>query len=105
TRKKKSGQLKKRDKISLVLLPLILFATIGLAIYSEDGYWIIDQGRAAPVEVEGYRTSTISEGRKDLTLLLGEDYIGKEVEVEKVSKRGATEITLKFTDGEDDGRV
>ncbi|WP_217585496.1 hypothetical protein [Lentibacillus saliphilus] len=97
--------LNKRDKISLVLLPIIFFSTIGIAINSGDGYWIIKQASAAPVETEGYRISTISEGSKEVTLLLGEKYLGKEVEVENVSKRGSTEIILKFVDGGDDDKV
>lgn len=98
-RKIESQQLNKRDKISLLLLPIIFLATIGIGILLDDEYWIIEQASAAPVETEGYRISTISEGSKAITLLLGEKYLGKEIEVENVSKWGSTEITLKFVDG------
>ncbi|MER2009254.1 MAG: hypothetical protein ABS939_17530, partial [Psychrobacillus sp.] len=101
----KSQPINKRDKISLLLLPIIFFATIGISIFSQDGYWIIEQASAAPVETEGYRISTISEGSKAITLLLGEKYLGKEIEVESVSKWGSTEIVLKFVDGGDDDKV
>lgn len=104
-RRIESQHLNKRDKISLLLLPIIFFATIGITIYSEDGYWIIEQASAAPVETEGYRISTISEGSKEVTLLLGEKYLGKEIEVENVSKWGSTEIILKFVDGGDYDKV
>lgn len=104
-RKIESKHLNKRDKISLLLLPIIFFATIGISIFSQDGYWIIEQASAAPVETEGYRVSTISEGSKAITLLLGEKYLGKEVEVESVSRWGSTEIILKFVDGGDDDKV
>lgn len=104
-RKVESQHLNKRDKISLLLLPIIFFATIGIGIFLDDEYWIIEQASAVPVETEGYRISTISEGSKAITLLLGEKYLGKEIEVEKVSKWGATEIILKFEDGGDDDKV
>ncbi len=101
----KSKSLNRKDKISLLLLSILFFATIGISIISEDGYWIIEQASAAPVKTEGYRISSISEGSKAITLQLGEKYLGKEIEVENVSKRGATEIILKFVDGGDDDKV
>lgn len=104
-RKNESQHLNNIDKISLLLLPILFFATIGISIFSEDEYWIIEQASAAPVETEGYRISTISEGSKEITLLLGEKYLGKEIEVENVSKFGSTEIILKFVDGGDDDKV
>ncbi|MFA7743992.1 hypothetical protein [Salinicoccus roseus] len=102
---KEAKQLNKRDKISLLILPIIFVATIGITIYSEQGYWIIAQSNIGPVETEGYRISTISEGSKEVTLLLGEKYLGKEIEVENLSKQGATEITLKFVDGGEEDKV
>ncbi|SOC38273.1 hypothetical protein [Salinicoccus kekensis] len=105
TRQSRPQQLNKRDKISLVVLPVIFFATIGVAVWSQQGYWIIDQANAAPVETEGYQISTISEGSKAVTLLLGEEYLGTEIEVENVSEIGATEITLNFEDGGQDDKV
>lgn len=104
-RRIESQHLNKKDKISLLLLPIIFFATIVISIFSQDGYWIIEQASAAPAETEGYRISTISEGSKEITLLLGEKYLGKEIEVESVSKWGSTEIILKFVDGGDEDKV
>lgn len=104
-RKNESQQLNKKDKISLVVLPAIFFATIVITILSEDAYWIIEQASVAPAETEGYRISTISEGSKAITLLLGEKYLGQEIEIEKVSKFGSTEIILKFVDGGENDKV
>ena len=104
-RKNESQQLNKKDKISLVALPAIFFATITITILSEDAYWIIEQASVAPAETEGYRISTISEGSKAITLQLGEKYLGKEIEIEKVSKFGSTEIILKFVDGGENDKV
>src|SRR5699024_6993526 len=78
-RRKNSQQFKKKDKVGLVILPIIFFATIGLAIYSDDGYWIIEKGTTPYVQEEGrpesyYHISTISEGRKQVKLVLGKQY-------------------------------
>ncbi|CAM2732001.1 YesK family protein [Salinicoccus roseus] len=104
-RRREPRQLGKRDKISLLILPVIFFATIGIAIWAEQDYSIIYQTRVAPADTEGYKISTISEGRKAVTLLLGEEYVGTEVEVESVSERDSTEITLNFEDEVQDGKV
>lgn len=101
TRRIESKQLNKRDKVSLMILLIVFFATIGFFTLSEKNYWIIEYTSAAPVETDGYRISTISEGNKEVTLLLGEKYLGKEIEVENVdlNESGSTEITLKFVEG------
>ncbi len=62
------------------------------------GYWIIDQGFTNG-EQQGYRTSTIMEGRIEVVLMLGEEYLGKDIEVKKVNQRGPTEITVKIVEG------
>ncbi|MEO4052416.1 YesK family protein [Solibacillus sp. CAU 1738] len=97
-RKKSSQQFKKGDKISLFILPIVFFLTIGLIIYSDKGYWIIEQGETSG-EKEGYRISTILEGRKEVLLILGEEYLGKEIVVKKVSRRGPTKITVEIVEG------
>lgn len=97
-RKKSSQQLKKRDIVSLFILPIMFFLIIGLMIYSDKGYWIIEQGESNGEE-EGYRISTIMEGRKEVLLILGEEYLGKEIVVEKVSRRSPTEITVEIVEG------
>lgn len=107
SRQKDSKLLKKKDKISLVMLPVLFFTIIGLTIYLEQEYWIIEQGVTTYVE-EGrraeldnfYEISTISEGNKQVALILGKDFVGKEIEVEKVSKRGPTEITVNIVNGD-----
>ncbi|GAB3068543.1 hypothetical protein [Virgibacillus ainsalahensis] len=108
-RRKDAQQFRKTDKITLVILPFIFFATIGLVIYSEQGYWINDKGERTFVEdgnsESSYRISTISEGKKQVTLKLGKEYAGKEIEVENVTKRGPTEITVKLVEGEDENKV
>lgn len=98
-------KLHKRDKIGMVLFPILFFATIGITLYADDGYWVIEKGSVAPAETEGYRISTISEGCKEVSLLLGKKYLGKWIEVDKVSKWGSTEITLKITDGGEEDKV
>ena len=45
-----------------------------------------------------YEVTTISEGRKQVTLVLGKEYSGKNVEVDNVSRWESTEITIKITD-------
>ncbi|WP_419893516.1 hypothetical protein [Oceanobacillus kimchii] len=107
TRRIESKQLSKRDKVSLMILLIVFFATIGFFTLSEKNYWIIEHTSAAPVETDGYRISTISEGNKEVTLLLGEKYLGKEIEVENVdlNESGSTEITLKFVEGGNDDKV
>ncbi|WP_208585899.1 hypothetical protein [Gracilibacillus suaedae] len=104
-RRREPQEFKKFDKIILAILPIIFIATIGLVIYSDQGYWIIDKGETTYTEDAGrdesyYRTSTISEGKKQVTLRLGEKYLGKEIVVESVSKWGPTEITVKIVEGE-----
>ena len=49
-----------------------------------------------------YDVTTISEGSKQLHIQLGEQYAGKVIEVEKVSKVGNTEVIIKITDRADD---
>ena len=66
--KKSSQQFKKGDKIWLFILPIMFFLTIGLVIYSDKGYWIIEQGETSG-EKEGYIISTIMEGRKEVFLI------------------------------------
>ncbi|WP_077604947.1 YesK family protein [Oceanobacillus sojae] len=97
----------RKDTWTLILLPILLFAVIGLSIYLEDNYWVIDDGETDIVEGEDsyYEVSTILEGRKQVSLKLGEEYAGKTVEVEKVSKWGATEVTVKIVDGESNGKT
>lgn len=98
-RKKPSQKINKRDKISLGILPILFFLTIGLIVYSDKGYWIIHEG-ITKGEKEGYKVETILEGRKEVLLILGEDYLGKAIEVKRVSRRGPTEITVEIIEGE-----
>lgn len=98
-RKKSTQQFKQGDKMSLFILPIIFFLTIGMMIYSDKGYWVIHQGETSG-EMEGYKTSTILEGRKEVLLMLGEEYLGKEIEIKKVSRRGPTEITVEIVNSE-----
>lgn len=97
--KKPSQKFNKRDQIGLFILPIMFFLTIGLMFYSDKGYWIIEQGATNEGE-EGYIVSTIQEGRKEVLLILGEEYLGKEIKVKKVSRRGPTKIILEIIEGE-----
>lgn len=92
-------QLKKRDKISLIVLPILFFTIIIGVILFDKNYWIIEQGTTTMLN-ESYEVSTILEGRKEVSVTLGDDYLGKIVDVKKVTKRGPTTITLKIKDGE-----
>lgn len=98
TRKASQRQFNKADKIKLAILPLLFFLTIGSLIYSDKGYSIIDEGMTNG-EQEGYRKSTGMEGRDEISLRLGKDYLGKEVTVKKVSRRGPTVITVEIMEG------
>lgn len=100
TRKKASGQLNQVDKISLAILPLLFFLTIGAVVYFDKGYWLIQEG-VTNGEVQGYETSTGMEGVKEISLMLGKDFVGKKIEVKKVSRSGPTVITVKITEDGD----
>ncbi|UUI03502.1 YesK-like family protein [Oceanobacillus jeddahense] len=101
TRWKFAREFTRKDIWALILLPLLFFSAIGAGIYLEDNYWVIDEGETTVIEGEEsyYEVTTISEGRKQVTVHLGEEYAGKNVEVEKVNKRGPTEVTVKIVDG------
>lgn len=107
------SQLKKKDKISLLILPLLFIGTIFLIIYVDSNFWIIDKGVMTYVEEDeqsisienSYRVSTISEGKKAIYLSLGKEYLGKKIEVESVSEWGPTEITVKIVEGNHSNKV
>lgn len=104
-KKNMNKKYKKHDNIILLILPVLFLVLVGILIFPRGGHWIIAESSIAPVEEEGYRISTISEGRKSVTLYFGNDYLGKEVEVEKVSNWGSTEIILNFIDGNENDKV
>ncbi|AOM84351.1 hypothetical protein [Salisediminibacterium beveridgei] len=109
-RKKEPQKLKRTDKVSLFILPILFFTMIGLTLYSDQGYWVIDQGTMTYDETSSrngdyYRMSTISEGKKQLSLRLGEDYLGKAIEVDHVSRWGSTEITVRIVEGDDETKT
>lgn len=80
------------------MLSMIFFLTIGLIPYADKGYWIIGEAITAGQE-DNYDINAISEGRKAIVLKLGEGDFGKAIEVKKVSKRGATEVTIDLIEG------
>lgn len=96
-----------KDKWSLFLIPLILIVLVGSLVYFNEEHWIIEEGtRASNGQVsEGYATSTIAEGRKMVSLSLGEKYVGKTIRVEKVKQRGATTIVIEIKDDGKPGEV
>lgn len=98
--KMKDKHFNKWDKGILILSPLILFATIGLVLYTDDNYWVIDEGFIPDDNQESYYSvSTISEGRKQIEINLDEKYIGKEIEVDNVKATGNTEVTVEIVEG------
>lgn len=88
------------DKTILIIIPVLLFAFIGWMISSNQGYWINEEG----VKIAGkdtssyYFVSTISEGKKQIYIQLGEDYVGKRLEIKNVKTFGNTVITIKVSD-------
>ncbi|TMU83774.1 hypothetical protein FGG79_18940 [Bacillus sp. BHET2] len=98
--------LVKRDKLTLIAMPIIFITSLLILIYSSDNYWIIDEGstkfvQSADHEYENYyRVTTISEGSKQVTLTLGEKYMGKDIDVEKVRQNDRTERTVHIGEGE-----
>jgi hypothetical protein len=99
-------QLVHRDKITLIAMPIIFAASFMILLYSQENHWIIEDGSTKYIESADhehenyYRVTTISEGMKQVTLTLGKEYLGKEIDVKKVSKMGDTEITLEISEGE-----
>ena len=91
----------KKDKVSLVLLPLLLIVLIWIPVYVDNNYWVIEEGTSPLSETspQGYQTSTISEGSKMLVIYLDEEYKGKKIEVKKVDQRGTTTVTLAIQEG------
>lgn len=106
------SKLNRMNKVTLIILPLILFATIGFIQYTDENYWIINSGVTTFHDTEEnkpfdsyYRVSTISEGSKQIHIQLGEKYLGKMVEVENVKGVGNTEVTLKMVDGGEENKL
>lgn len=101
-----SKPFKKQDRLLLVVLPVLFFGLIGMKLYFEPVYWVIEQGgitysedgRRAGLE-SYYNVSTIAEGKKEVTLILGQEFLGSRIEVEKVNKRGPTNIIVKILEG------
>ncbi|TYS18538.1 hypothetical protein FZC78_03085 [Rossellomorea vietnamensis] len=101
----------KRDLIMLFSLPLVFAASVGIIIITNENYRIIDEGSTKYVEGDGrkyenyYRVTTVSEGTKQVTLTLGKEYLGKEIEVKRVSEKNNTEITVEIKEGEQDNHT
>lgn len=98
SRRSKAKGYGKNDNLMLIILPVLFFTAIGSAFYFNQNYWIIDEGENSYMGETYYEVTTISEGRKQVTLVLGEEYSGKEVEVDNVSQWDSTEITINITD-------
>jgi YesK-like protein len=109
--KGESKDLGRRDRVTLATIPILFISSFILLIYSQDHHWVIDKGskkyiEAAEHEYEDYyRVNTISEGKKQVTLTLGKDFLGKDIDVKKVSQSGKTEIILEVSEGENNGYV
>lgn len=97
--KKKFNNL---DKTIIIFVPILLFALIAGTISFSEDYWIIAEGTTVIDENSSdsyYTISTISEGRKQVHIQLGESYQGKQLQIENVKTIGNTEVLLKITDG------
>jgi hypothetical protein len=101
----------RRDKLTLSAIPILFLASFFILTYSQDTHWIIDEGSKKYVETaeheyeDYYRVTTISEGKKQVSVSLGKDFLGKDVEVKKVSQKGKTEIILEVLEGDHEGHV
>ncbi|MCA0971419.1 hypothetical protein LCM20_12510 [Halobacillus litoralis] len=95
------------DGTLLIALPIVLFASIGWVIASDENYWIIEEGTISVDEGVSsyYRVDTILEGRKQVFLTLGDDYAGTTIEVEKVKVLGNTEVLVNIRDNGSPGTV
>lgn len=99
SRRSNAKRYGKIDKLMLIILPVLFFTTIGSALYFDQNYWIIDEGENSYIGETYYEVTTISEGRKQVTLVLGEEFSGKEVEVDNVNQWDSTDITINIVDG------
>ncbi|WP_053217757.1 hypothetical protein [Virgibacillus senegalensis] len=90
------------DKIGLFVLPVILLTTIFVVNIQDDDYWIIDEGHAVANDetYSHYRVSTISEGNKQIYVILGEEYIGTKMEVEEIDHNESTDVVLSVVEDE-----
>ena len=95
----------KKDKLGLYILPIVFVTSLAIILVLDENYWIIEDGHEAYIERKGaegqsyYKVFTIAEGAKQVYIVMGEEYTGKNMEVEKVSTWGSTKITVKITDG------
>lgn len=105
SRRSKSKECGKSDKLMLIVLPLIFFTVIGSAFYLDRNYWVIDEGEKTYMGDSYYEISTISEGNKQVALTLGEAYAGKTIEVENINHRGSTDITINIVDSRSDDKT
>ncbi|MFS0615821.1 hypothetical protein [Lederbergia ruris] len=96
----KKSEFTKLDKSILVIIPLLLFALIGWGMYESKGYWISGEGDMAAGQGTAtyYTISTISEGKKQLLIQLGEEYEGKAIKIENIKTIGNTEIIISTID-------
>ncbi|MCP3030474.1 YesK-like family protein [Halobacillus sp. A1] len=91
------------DKIGLFVLPVFFFTTIFFVTLNDaDDYWINEEGHMSVQEdtKNHYRVSTISEGNKEIFIRLGEEYIGKKIEVEEIDQNESTEVVLSMVEDE-----
>ena len=100
--KKMNDELTNVDKSLLIILPVVFFVTIGALLYTNKSYWVIAQGQLEAGGPSYYNVTTISEGKKQLHIQLGEEYAGKAIEIEKVKHISNTEVSIKITDRADD---
>lgn len=96
----KKSEFNKVDKSILFIVPVLIFAFIGWTITLNHGYWINEEGVIAAGKDTSsyYEVSTISEGKKQINIQLGEKYKGKYLEVKNIKTIGNTEITVKVVD-------
>ncbi|SEN93277.1 hypothetical protein SAMN04488134_102317 [Amphibacillus marinus] len=95
-------KINRLDKCLVFLIPLLLFATIMWTIATNEGYWEIERGFIPASEYitdSYYELTTISEGKKQIYIQLGEGYTGKKLMIERVKTVGSTEVIVEIEDG------
>ncbi|KYG28241.1 YesK family protein [Alkalihalobacillus trypoxylicola] len=109
TKRMKNTKYNKLDQALLIMIPFLLFSTIIWTLVSSDPYWTIDEGYLLMSESTTssyYQISTISEGKKQVHIQLGNDYEGSQLEINTIRKIGNTEIIIHITNsGGEEGRI
>lgn len=103
----KKRQFSKMDVWGLFTMPLAACIIIILINIDYQPYWIIEKGTELPDESASshYQVSTISEGKKQISINLDKQYLGKFIQVKKVKQHGNTIVILKIESNGEPGKT